>query len=244
MLYRRCAARGLLPPCLVLSAVCLAEPAPPSADLAPAAERALRYLLLPEPRGWEERLRSLRPAAAGTQARARSLALVRSQDLVEPSPVGRAKLAALPPILRYFDREAVTEVRVLRLDLAWAGALDGAAVLVSDRALDLLGPDELQAVVAHELAHEYFAAEYQRARQERRWELVKEIELRCDGVAVLALARLGQAPDALARAIQRLTAYNERRGVRDSPDLAPPPDQRTRFQRALLAQLDASATAP
>ena len=173
------------------------------------ANRALQYFAAARPRGWDDYLKLIRPAAASADSRSRSLALLRKQDLIAPSAERQAKLSALHPVLEYLDRDTVVEVKVLRLDVAWAGFLEGAAVLVSDRGLDLLTAEELQAVVAHELAHEYFAGEYEAARDAKRYDTVREIELRCDVVAIVTMRRLGLDPATLLSAVAKLTRFND-----------------------------------
>jgi hypothetical protein len=106
--------------------------------------------------------------------RARLVASIRKEDIVSPSFQRQAKLDALRPILTYHDRAGI-EVKVVRLGLAWDGFFEGAAIIVSEEAVDILTADELQAVVAHELGHEYFAAEYELARNNKQQDKVKEV---------------------------------------------------------------------
>lgn len=220
-----------------LLAVALLWPAPASfaASAGDPANRALQYFAAARPRGWDDYLKLIRPAAASADSRSRSLALLRKQDLIAPSAERQAKLSALHPVLEYLDRDTVVEVKVLRLGVAWAGFLEGAAVLVSDRGLDLLTAEELQAVVAHELAHEYFAGEYGAARDAKRYDTVREIELRCDVVAIVTMRRLGLDPATLLSAVAKLTRFNEDRGFPNNRDLVPSVEERRRFSRAVVA---------
>ena len=233
-----------------VSAACLALAALPAAAADPAAReaaalarsrfslgvaggRAFEYFARGDRRDWDEYLKGLRPAPVSADRRARALAMVRKEDVVEPSPERKAKLEALQPVLAYLERESATEIKLLRLDLAWAGFLDGAAVLISPEALDLLTPAELQAVIAHELAHEYFAPEYEAARTGKDYDTVKEIELRCDAVALLTMSRLGLDRSALLSGVAKLMAFNERHGFPNSRDLSPSWDERRNFGRAM-----------
>jgi hypothetical protein len=200
--------------------------------------RAFGYFARGDRHAWDSYLTRLRPAPASAARRARALALVRNEDVVEPSPERQAKLDALQPILAYLDRESGTEVKLLRLDLAWAGFLDGAAVLISPSALDLLTPAELQAVIAHELGHEYFADEYDAARAKKDYDTVKEIELRCDAVAVVAMSRLGLERGALLSGVAKLTKFNERRGFPNRQELSPSWDERRNFGRAMAELME------
>jgi len=195
--------------------------------------RAFEYFARGDRHDWDGYLKSLRPTPVSADRRARSLAMVRKEDVIEPSRERQAKLDTLQPVLAYLDRESATEVKLLRLDLAWAGLLEGAAVLISPHALDLLAPAELQAVIAHELAHEYFAAEYDAARAKKDYDTVKEIELRCDAVAIVTMSRLGLDRGALLSGVAKLTSFNERRGFPSRRDLSPSWDERRRFGRAM-----------
>lgn len=233
---------------LALGILLLAAAAAAAADLAPAEEaahrrqrfslgvpggRAFEYFARGGRHAWDGHLKSLRPAPVSADRRARSLAKVREEDVVEPSRERKAKLDTLQPILAYLERESATEVKLLRLDLAWAGFLEGAAVLISPNALDLLTPAELQAVITHELAHEYFSGEYDVARAKKDYDTVKEIELRCDAVAIVTMSRLGLDRGALLSGVAKLTRFNERRGFPNSQDLSPSWDERRNFARAM-----------
>ena len=196
--------------------------------------RALQYFASTGPRRWDDSLKRIRPATVSAERRARSLAMVRKEDMIEPSAERQARLDALHPVLEYLERDSVVEVKILRLRLAWAGFLEGAAVLVSEEAIDLLTAEELQAVVAHELAHEYFSEEYETARKNRRYDTVKEIELRCDAISIVTMKGLRLDPDALLSGVSKLTAFNERRGFPNNPNLVPSTEERTNFSRAVV----------
>lgn len=180
----------------------------------------------------DEYLKSIRPVGISAEQRARLGASIRKEDIVAPSPERLAKLNALRPILEYHERSAV-EVKILRLGLAWAGFLEGAAVVVSEEAVDLLTAEELQAVIAHELGHEYFAAEYELARKNKQWDKVREVELRCDAISIITLKSLGLNPDRLVSGVTKLTKFNEGRGVRNNPNLVTSLDDRLRFCQAI-----------
>ena len=102
-----------------------------------AGGRAFEYFAHGDRHAWDGYL-GLRSAVSADK-RARSLAMVRKEDVVEPSRERQAKLDHLQPVLAYLDRESATEVKLLRLNVAWAGFLEGAAVLdLSSDAVDLL----------------------------------------------------------------------------------------------------------
>jgi Peptidase family M48 len=204
-------------------------------SLGVAGSRALAYFTRGNPDGWDGYLKSLRPAPVSADRRARSLTMVRKEDVVEPSRERRTKLDALQAVLAYHEREGVIEVKLLRPpgEMAWIGFLEGAAVLISTDALDLLTLPELRAVTAHELAHEYFAGEYDAARAKRDYDVVREIELRCDAVAIVTMRQLGLDRGALLSGVAKLTKFNERRGFPNRQDLSPAWDERRNFVRAM-----------
>jgi hypothetical protein len=202
---------------------------------ASGADRALRYFEETGGRSLDDYVTSLRPPAISAEDKARALAMVRPQDIVPPSAERQAKLDALHPVLEYLERSSTTEVKVLRLGLAWAASLQGAAVLVSEEAIDLLTVEELQAVVAHELAHEYFAGEYEAARAGHHYDTVREIELRCDAVSILTMTRLGREPGALLSGVSKLLRFNEQRGYPSSRVLGPTFEERQALGRAMVA---------
>lgn len=197
------------------------------------AERALQYFEKTVKGELGDYLKSIRPPVVSPEQRARLVKMIRQEDVVSPSAQRQAKLDALRPVLEYHERSTI-EVNILRLGLAWAGMLEGAAVVVSEEAVDILTAEELQAVVAHELGHEYFAAEYEAARKSKQYDRVKEIELRCDALAIITMKSLGMNPSSLLSGVSKLTQFNEQRGVRNNPNLVTSVDDRRGFCQAMI----------
>ena len=201
------------------------------------AQQALQYFAKAEKDDLAGYLKSIRPAGVSAERRVRLVASIRKEDIISPSAQRQAKLDALRPILAYHDRADI-EVKILRLGLAWAGFLEGSAVVISEEAVDLLTAEELQAVVAHELGHEYFAAEYEPARSGKQYGKVKEVELRCDAVAVITMKSLGFNPNSLLSGVSKLMQFNEGRGVRNSPDLGTSLDERRSFCQEITKRVE------
>jgi hypothetical protein len=63
--------------------------------------------------------------------------------------------------------------------------------------------------VAHEMGHDYFWNEFQRARERHDTRVLKEVELKCDGVATLTLVDRGLDPRSLTSAMRKLARFNE-----------------------------------
>ncbi len=135
-----------------------------------------------------------------------------------PRPEYEAKLKCLDHILKYYQRDSIIEIKVLRANTATAVFLAGAAVLITEPALSILNAEELQAVVAHELGHEYYWNRFEVARQNRDYAQIQELELRCDGIAIMALQSVGIDPKNLISAITKLNRYNEPPGLPSSPN--------------------------
>jgi hypothetical protein len=149
---------------------------------------------------------------------------------------GLAKLKALHPVLRAFQRDAVYDIRVIQSP--WATiAIDGRAVLlISEPALGVLDANQLRAAVAHEAAHEYVWEEVQRADKRDDWKRLRELELVCDAIAVVILQQLGLETSPLIRAFEKLTSLNLLwLGPPPNPSRYPTLAERRKFAREVAA---------
>ena len=126
------------------------------------------------------------------------------------SPELREKLRALDVLLRTVDRQTVYDVRVVDISMARVGLWERSALLISAPTLALLSGEELRALVAHEIGHEYFAAEYDRATMALDHRRLKELELMCDAIGIVMLQDLGLDPSRLMASVERVTLYNRR----------------------------------
>jgi Zn-dependent protease with chaperone function len=199
--------------------------------------KAMAFFEQIEDRSLDDYLRRVRLPKVSEAHKADVLARIAKDEMVGVSDGMKAKLAALEPILRYHERDSVIEAIVIRAREAFVKVQGRAVLLISEPALNLLPAPELQAVVAHELGHEYFWGELMEARQQNNHETMREIELRCDGIAVIALLRLGIDSSKLVSALARIRIFNAR-VVSTDPLYHPQPDERLRFIRAMseLAQ--------
>jgi Zn-dependent protease with chaperone function len=194
-------------------------------------------------RRFNDFLRSVRPEKLSPALKSQALSMLRKEDVVTPSAEGRIKLDATAPILNYFERSSIIELKILRVRQATSAFLAGAAVIITEPAIEILAPEELQAVVAHELAHEYFWGEYELARQRQQYKIMHELELRCDGFAVMALSQLGLDPESLISAVTKLTRFNERQGISTTSDIYTSLDDRFHFIRSIIEMAKAKASA-
>src|SRR4051812_35950863 len=132
-----------------------------------------------------------RPTPVSLRYKAAALANLPPTGDPRLSATSRAKLAALAPILDLYGRTGIIEPKVIGdIETAFIGLYERCVLIVTQKALALLSKPEIQAIVAHELAHEWYWDEYRLAREAQHDDTVREIELRCDGMAILALVKL------------------------------------------------------
>ncbi len=117
---------------------------------------------------------------------------------------------------------------------AWTGLYERAVLLISLPALTLVTADELQALVAHEIGHEYVWQQYADAKSRKDAKRLRELELVCDAIAVRTLVHEGVSPWLLQTANEKVWWYNrERLGVALDQDNYPSLKQR----RELIRQM-------
>jgi Zn-dependent protease with chaperone function len=213
-----------------------------SASVRGTGARALSFFERIEEQSFDAYLKRVRLPEVSAAFRAEALARLTKGEEVRVSDRMKDKLAALAPILKYHERESVIAVRVISAREAFVRFQARAVLLISEKALSLLSVEEFQAVVAHELGHEYFWGELMEARQQKQHETASEIELRCDGIALIALHRLGIDPANLGSALTRIRTFNARI-VSTNPLYHPRPDERLRFIHAMSELIKAREAA-
>lgn len=147
------------------------------------------------------------------------------------------KLTALEPVLRAHGRIGIYEIRVISVPQAWAGLHGRVALLISLPLLTLVSSDELKALVAHEIGHEYIWQEYADAKASKDAKRLRELELVCDVIAIRTLVNLGLPPERLEIAVEKTSWYNrERFGVASNEGNYPSLNERRRLikQMSLL----------
>lgn len=227
---------------LCLAATLLSASSAVSAKDGCVLETALHFFTRHDAAGIVERFDSLRPAPASPADREAVLATLPPRgDVRDLDTAQRNKLMAVRRVLELHGRAAVYVVKVIDVPQA-AVALHGRAVLlVSEPALDLLDGEELQALVAHEVGHEYFWGEYFRARRDNDRLLSHRLELLCDGLAIVTLRRAAVDPQRLTSALEKMIRYNhDRFGAALNEDDYPTIGERRRFARRLVEWLGRS----
>jgi hypothetical protein len=178
-------------------------------------------------------LASIRPMPIGAEEKRRVLAELPTEGELQPTAGDMAKLKSLRRVLIYHKREAVFEVKVIDVPQAAVVLYARSVVLVSRPALRLVSALELQAIVAHEIGHEFFWEE-EHTRNERDARTRHELELRCDGIAILTLLQLGLDPSSVVSAAQKLTRFNELLGMTTDSEPYPTTAERGQFTRAIV----------
>lgn len=86
---------------------------------------------------------------------------------LSPTADEAVKLRALEPILAYHERRHAFDIKVIDVPQFVVGLHQRAVLLLSRTALRSLSASELQAMVAHEIGHDYFWSDYERAQRQR-----------------------------------------------------------------------------
>jgi hypothetical protein len=158
-------------------------------------------------------LESCRPEPLSTDSVSALLAELPAEgQVLDLTPQQRSKIAELEIILRAQQRSGRVPVAVVDMPIAWAGLHRRGVVLVSQIALRVLTTEQLQAVVAHELAHEYVWDRLHSAMAAGRTAEIARFEIICDILAARILANLSMKPAHLADAVDRLVLVNQWRG--------------------------------
>jgi hypothetical protein len=178
-----------------------------------------------------------RPTPVSMRYKAAALANLPPTGKVRLSARNQAKLAALAPILEFYSRTGIIEPLVIGdTETTFVGLYERCALIITQKALDLLSEQEMQAVAAHELAHEWYWDEYQLAQELKQDDKMQEIELRCDGIAILALVRLRLNPSQIISAMRKMSDYD-----RDTAEATRyvTPNERLAFASSMISSLSA-----
>lgn len=188
-----------------------------------------------------EQLQHLRPLPRMAPALKQSIiaSLPRDGEVKSLTTENRRKIQSVLPVLSLHGRQTDYLFKVVESPQARVAIHARFVVLVTDTALRLLTSDQLQALVAHEIGHDYVWEEYEDARDRHDWRRVRELELFCDAVAVYTLTRIGVPPSTLIDALRTMVASDERNGfVADTTrDSHPSLIERSRFSRELTERL-------
>lgn len=182
-------------------------------------------------------LGSARPTAISPDEKARVLRKLPEQgEVTKLDRAARAKIATLDRLLRAVRRDGVFDIKIIDHPQAVVGLYARAVVLISEQALELVSADELQALVAHEIGHEYVWAAYERAVASKDRSQIRQLELVCDGVAIVTLRQLGIDHSRLTAAVEKIAGFNRLHfGVAVNESNYPTLAERRAFARAVSA---------
>ena len=149
-------------------------------------------LLGMDPGAFALSLQTARPMPVSAEDKARVLSLLPEEgEVTKLNAAARQKLAALNDMLRRIGRDSVYDIKVVAVPQAGFGLHARAVLLISEAALTLVDADELQALLAHEIGHEYVWAARERAFQLADRNGLKDLDLVCDAIAIVTLYELG-----------------------------------------------------
>lgn len=200
-----------------------------SRELPPQRTRPLsnsRNLLAMDPSAFVEFLKTARPEPVSPEDKARVLSsLPEEGEVTRLNAAARQKLAAIVEVLRPNERVPVYAIKVIDVPQAAIGLHGRAVILISEAALSLVDADELQALVAHEVGHEYVWAERERSFRLADRSRLKDLELVCDAIAIVTMRGLGMDVSRLMTGVEKISRFNrERFGMaqneRDYPTVA------------------------
>ncbi len=196
-----------------------------------------RDLLAADPAAVARLLETARPTPVSAEQKAHILrSLPREGEVTNLNGLALHKLAAVRQVLRAAERDSVYEIKVIDVPQAAIALHARAVLLISEAALTLLRADELQAATAHEIGHEYVWLDYERASKLGDRNRLKELELVCDGIAIVTLHRLGMKASRLTTGIEKISRFNhERLGTALNESSYPTLVQRRTFARAAMA---------
>ena len=202
-------------------------------------------LLATDPKVIARFLETARPAPVSAEDKARALrTLPLEGEVTDSSASARHKLATLTKVLRATGRESVNEIKVIDVPQAAFALHARAVILISQAALTLVDADELQALLAHEIGHEYVWTERERAFQLADHNALKDLELVCDAIAIVTLHGLGMDVTRLMTGLQKMGRFNRQRfGSAQNEKNYPTVAERRAFAGAVAVWMSARTTA-
>jgi hypothetical protein len=205
-----------------------------------------KNLLAMDPSAFARFLKTARPMPVSAENKARALSsLPEEGEVTNLNAAARQKLAALVEVLRDAERDSVYEIKVIALPQAAVALYARAVILISEPALTLLDANELQALVAHEVGHEYVWTERERSFRLADRSRLKDLELMCDGIAIVTLHGLGMDVSRLMSGVQKIGRFNrERFGTAINESDYPTVAQRRAFAGAVATWTSARTTGP
>src|SRR5262245_20768900 len=185
---------------------------PAAVQAQPRSLTGWNALLARDPGAFAESLHNARPAPVSAEEMASILAsLPADGEATDLNVVEQTKLAGLGHVFRATGRNSSDIVKVVDVPQAGIGLHARAVVVISRAAVALLRTDELQALGAHEVGHDYVWDDYARAIRFADGDRVKELELVCDAIAIVTLNRLEMDSSRLISGVEKISRFNQKR---------------------------------
>ncbi|QQS45942.1 MAG: hypothetical protein IPM66_18775 [Acidobacteriota bacterium] len=197
------------------------------------AAKALSYFQNIRDRDFESYLSRIRLPEVSADHTAEVLENLSRMKEASISGRSRVKIDAILPILQFHNRQNSVEIKVVEFDYAFVKLQGRAVMLISHKALNTLSAEQLQALVAHELAHEYFWRDYFDAKVRNEYSIMRMIELLCDGVAIITLEGLNLDSRSLNSGLAKLNIINIDKMDHINNHTHPLANVRIKFHRAM-----------
>ena len=193
-----------------------------------------RDLLVAGPKAFIELLEATRPSPVSVEEMGMILRTLPPQgEVTALGDPARQKVQSVRQLLTATRRDWY-EIKVIDVPQATIALYARSVVLISAPAIAQLAAAELQAMVAHEIGHEYVWSEWNRAGQRADQERLKELELVCDAIAAVILHQLGMDPSKLMDGLEKVGRFNRQRlGEAGNEKSYPTLDERRAFARRI-----------
>jgi hypothetical protein len=150
-----------------------------------------------------------RPTPVHPGERAAALASLPSERQINVlNETEQRKMEAVRQVLRFHKRQQHYMIKVIDVPQAFTGLHERTVLLISRPTIQLLHPEELQALAAHEVGHEYVWDEYRSARIRTDKARLHELELVCDRIAATTLSQMMLPESPLMAALEKVFRYN------------------------------------
>lgn len=199
-------------------------------------EPVLQIFLRSGPEVFLPELRLRGPAPVSAEAKREILRALPAEGEVKVlSAPQRNKVASLSRIFDLHDRASVYVVKVVEVPQAILALHARCVLLISEPGLAIWSAEELQALAAHEIGHEYVWEKYYDARAGNRLKELQQLELYCDGISIMTLTAAGLDPSNLTSAVKKGICYNRAHlGVARNESSYPDFGRRASFHKALI----------
>jgi hypothetical protein len=162
---------------------------------------------------------------------------IRDQRIIKGKLLRRIELV-FQHALQLHGPSGKVELFLFHYDIPLAQLWRGGVLMISDCLAEALYEGELAGLLAHELGRSYFEDEMAAAQGNQDTRSMRQVELKCDAIAILSLKLLGHNPTLYLRGLQRIQLLNKRQsrssGIRQSH---PDPVVRALFSQRFIKSL-------